>query len=76
MRIGCIVLICALGLFAAALLIHLLLLRHSITEVARGLEDKLNTDTNTLISISSGDRAVCARKRRGQKHNDRMYTWR
>ena len=43
-----------------ALLIHLLLLRHSITEVARGLEDKLKTDTNTLISISSGDRAVRA----------------
>ncbi len=60
MGIGCIVLICALGLFAAALLIHLLLLRHSITEVAKGLEDKLNTDTNTLISISSGDRAVRA----------------
>lgn len=60
MGIGCIVLICALGLLTAALLIHLLLLRHSITEVAKGLEDKLNTDTNTLISISSGDRAVRA----------------
>lgn len=60
MGIGCIVLICALGLLAAALLIHLLLLRHSIMEVAKGLEDKLNTDTNTLISISSGDRAVRA----------------
>ena len=60
MGIGCIVLICALGLFAAALLIHLLLLRHSVKEVAKGLDDKLNTDTNTLISISSGDRAVRA----------------
>lgn len=60
MGIGCIVLICALGLLAAALLIHLLLLRHSIMEVAKGLEDKLNTDTNTLISISSGDRVVRA----------------
>ncbi len=60
MGIGCIVLICALAVLAAALLIHLLLLRRSITEVARGLEDKLNTDTNTLISVSSGDKAVRA----------------
>lgn len=37
---------------------YLLLLRHSIREVAEGLEEKLQTDTNTLISISSGDRTV------------------
>lgn len=39
------------------LLLRLLLLRHSIREVADELDEKLKTDTNTLISISTGDRA-------------------
>lgn len=49
------------GFFALSTVIltgYLLLLRHSIREVAEGLEEKLQTDTNTLISISSGDKAV------------------
>lgn len=42
------------------LLLRLLSLRASLGEVARELEEKLKTDTNTLISLSTGDRAVCA----------------
>ena len=42
------------------LLIYLLLLRHSIREAAQELDEKLRTDTNTLISISTGDRAIRA----------------
>lgn len=47
--------ICIVGL-----LLRLLSLRASLGEIARELNDKLNTDTNTLISISSGDRAMRA----------------
>lgn len=50
MRCGC--------LSALILLFNLLLLRHSIREVAEELDKKLKTDTNTLISISTSDRAV------------------
>lgn len=49
-----------LALCAAALLLYLLLLRRAIREVAEELDEKLRTDTNTLISISTGDRAVRA----------------
>lgn len=40
------------------LLIYIISQRHSIREIADELEEKLKTDTNTLISISSGDSAV------------------
>ena len=40
------------------ILIYLLILRHSIREVAAELVEKLRTDTNTLISISIGDSSV------------------
>ena len=50
----------ALALTALFLLLYLLVLRRSIREVAEELDEKLRTDTNTLISISSGDRAVQA----------------
>lgn len=40
------------------LLLYLLSLRASLCEVVRELNDKLKTDTNTLLSISSGDRAM------------------
>lgn len=50
----------ALALCILFLLLKLLLLRHSIREVAEELDEKLKTDTNTLISISTGDRAVQA----------------
>lgn len=42
------------------LLLYLLTLRHSIREAAEELDEKLRTDTNTLISISTGDRTLRA----------------
>ena len=50
--------ISVLALIVAGLLIYLLSLRAPLKEVARELGDKLKTDTNTLISISSGDKAM------------------
>lgn len=50
----------ALSLTVIALIIYLILLRAALKEVAGELDDKLKTDTNTLISISSGDRAIRA----------------
>ena len=58
MELWCIVLIRSLALAALCLLAYLLVLRHSLREAAEELEEKLRTDTNTLISISSGDRAM------------------
>ena len=49
-----------LALAVLFLLLYLLILRHSIREAAEELDEKLKTDTNTLISISTGDRAVRA----------------
>lgn len=51
-------LICVLTLCVLTILIYLLILRSSIREVAEELEEKLRTDTNTLISISTGDSSV------------------
>lgn len=48
----------ASALCALFLLVYLLVLRRSIRETAEQLAEKLRTDTNTLISISSGDRTV------------------
>lgn len=47
-----------LALSVLFLLLYLLILRHSIREAAEELDEKLRTDTNTLISISTGDRTV------------------
>ena len=47
-----------LALSVLFLLLYLLILRHSIREAAEELNEKLRTDTNTLISISTGDRTV------------------
>lgn len=58
MELWRIVLICSLALAALCLLAYLLVLRHSLREAAEELDEKLRTDTNTLISISSGDRAM------------------
>ena len=58
MELWCIVLICSLALAALCLLAYLLTLRHSLREAAEELDEKLRTDTNTLISISSSDRAM------------------
>lgn len=52
--------IIVLAICIVVLLLRLLSLRASLGEIARELKDKLNTDTNTLISISSGDRAMRA----------------
>ncbi len=54
------VLTVGLGLCVLILGARLLVLRCSIREVAEGLEEKLRTDTNTLLGISSGDRALRA----------------
>lgn len=58
MEFQSIVLICVLALCVLMLLIYLLILRSSIREVAEKLEEKLRTDTNTLISISTGDSSI------------------
>ena len=58
MELWCIVLICSLALAALCLLAYLLVLRHSLREAAEELDEKLRTDTNTLISISTGDSSV------------------
>lgn len=60
MEIWYFVLIGALALCVLIILRYLLLLRRSIREVAEELDEKLKTDTNTLIVISTGDRAVQA----------------
>mgnify|MGYP004723967385 FL=1 len=55
--------IVAVALLAPAVLVlvvYLLSLRRAIREVADELDEKLQTDTNTLIAISTGDRAVRA----------------
>lgn len=52
--------ICGLAFCVVGLLLYLLSLRASLREVARELNDKLKTDTNTLLPISSGDRAMRA----------------
>lgn len=49
-----------LALCVVGLLLYLFSLRASLKEVARELNDKLKTDTNTLLSVSSGDRAMRA----------------
>ena len=60
MEIGWICAVAALALAAAILLLKWALLRASLREVSRELAEKLRTDTNTLISLSSGDQAVRA----------------
>ena len=60
MEIVYIVIIAVLAIFAAVLFMCLLSLRLSLKEISDELDGKLKTDTNTLISISSGDRAVRA----------------
>lgn len=49
-----------LAFCALFLLLRLTALRRSLREVAEELEEKLQTDTNTLISLSTGDRAAMA----------------
>lgn len=58
MEFWVVLIIIVLAFCVVGLLLYLLSLRASLKEVARELNDKLKTDTNTLISISSGDRAM------------------
>lgn len=58
MELWAYVVMALLALLAAILLGCLLSLRHAIREVAGELDEKMSTDTNTLISISSADPAV------------------
>ncbi len=60
MELWTIVLIAALSLACVGLLAALLSLRGALKQTARELDEKLRTDTNTLICISSGDRAAKA----------------
>ena len=46
------------GILALVFLVCLVSLQNSIQEVADELDEKLKTDTNTLISISSGNRKI------------------
>lgn len=48
----------ALALLSLALLIKLYLLRKSAREISDGISDRLTDETNTLIGISSRDRAM------------------
>ena len=50
----------ALAVVSIVLGLYLVSLRSALKEVARELDEKLKTDTNTLISLSTGDRAVKA----------------
>ena len=60
MEFWVVLIIIALALCVVGLTLYLLSLRASLCEAARELNDKLKTDTNTLISISSGDSAMRA----------------
>lgn len=49
--------LCAvLGIIAALLAVKVYLMKKSMREISEGLKEKLSTDTNTLIDISSSDR--------------------
>lgn len=48
-----------LGLAVLLLVWKILLLRRSAEELRQGLRERLETDTNTLLSISSRDGAMC-----------------
>ena len=48
-----------LGLAVLLLVWKIVLLRRSAEEIHQGLQERLETDTNTLLSISSRDSAMC-----------------
>lgn len=48
-----------LGLAVLLLVWKIVLLRRSAEELRQGLQERLDTDTNTLLSIPSRDRAMC-----------------
>ena len=60
MELGVVFVIGVLALTAAGLFVYIISLRASLKEAARELDERLKTDTNTIISVSAGDRAVRA----------------
>lgn len=48
----------ALGLIVLGLALYLLTLRRGLRQISRDLREKMETDTNTLLSVSSGDPAL------------------
>ncbi len=60
MNFWLIILCCVLSIIVIGLIMHFALLRRSIEEIADGLDEKLENDTNTLISISSSDKDMKA----------------
>lgn len=49
---------CALAAAVVLLLVRIVSVHRGMREILRGLDEKLSTDTNTLISVSTGDREV------------------
>ncbi len=47
-----------LAALSAGLMMKVILMRRAADEIRQGFEEKLKEDTNTLISISSGDKAM------------------
>ena len=47
-----------LGIVILILLGNLLSFQNSLQEITEGLDEKLHADTNTLISVSSGNRKI------------------
>ena len=71
--------LCALLSAVSALLAwKILLMRRSAEEIRRGLQERLETDTNTLLSIPSRDRAMrsLAASLNGQLRLLRQERWR
>lgn len=58
MEIGLRIIICVQFICIAALLLKLHLMRKAAKEIGNAFTDRLGTDTNTLIDISSGDGAM------------------
>lgn len=55
-----IVLAVVLGITVLVLLVKTILMKKAAREIREKLSEKLNSDTNTLIDISSADRDMCA----------------
>ena len=55
MELGVVFVIGVLALTAAGLFVYIISLRASLKEAARELDERLKTDTNTLISVSAGE---------------------
>ena len=53
------VLVGMMAVIIAALLVKVYILQKAAAEIADGFADRLITDTNTLIDISTRDRSMC-----------------